>query len=109
VARTAISVGGVTIRLTEERWFHIAEHHDEVAGYAATVLNAIEDPDFVAEGWEGEFLAVKRVKRKHLVVVYREVSRTDGFVITAFFTRSVLTLNQRNRVWPPSPRRRRAS
>ena len=101
MARTAISVGGVTIRLTEERWFHIAEHHDEVAGYAATVLNAIEDPDFVAEGWEGEFLAVKRVKRKHLVVVYREVSRTDGFVITAFFTGSVHTLNQRNRVWPP--------
>ena len=68
---------------------------------ARFVSATIEDPDFVAEGWEGEFLAVKRVKRKHLVVVYREVSRTDGFVITAFFTRNVHGWTQRDRVWPP--------
>jgi hypothetical protein len=28
----AISRNGVTIRLTEERWFHIVETHDEMAG-----------------------------------------------------------------------------
>ena len=99
--RVAISVNGVPIRLTEERWFHITEHHVEMAGHATTVLTAIEAPDFVAEGWEGELLAVKRVQRRHLIVAYREVSPTDGFVITAFFTRNVRGWVERNRLWPP--------
>jgi hypothetical protein len=30
---TVISVNGVPIRLTAERWFHIVENHDEVAGF----------------------------------------------------------------------------
>jgi len=98
---TATSVSGVPIRLTEERWFHITEHHDEMAGHAHTVLTAIEAPDFVVDGWERELVAVKRVRRKHLVVVYREVSPTDGFVITAFFTRDARRWAGRNRRWPP--------
>ena len=29
----AVSRNGVPIRLTEERWFHIVENHDDLAGY----------------------------------------------------------------------------
>jgi len=101
VDRVAFSVSGIPIRLTEERWFHITEHHDEMAGHANTVLAAIEAPDFVVDGWGGELLAVKRLRRRHIVVAYREHSPTDGFAITAFFTRNVNGLAERNRIWPP--------
>lgn len=80
--------------------FHITEHHDDLAGYAPAVLEAIEEPDFIAEGWEGELVAVRRVDRRHLAVVYREVTRADGFVITAFFIRKVHKWVQRKRRWP---------
>jgi uncharacterized protein YuzE len=30
---TILSIHGVPIRLTTERWFHIVENHDDVAGY----------------------------------------------------------------------------
>ena len=40
--KIAISRNNVPIRLTEERWFHIVEHHDEMAGYSNDVLLAIE-------------------------------------------------------------------
>lgn len=99
--RIALSPSGTAIRLTEDRWFHITESHDEMAGHASTVLAAIEAPDFIADGWEGELIAVKRLKGRHIVVVFREVGADDGFVITAFFTRDVHRWGKRNRVWPP--------
>ena len=34
----AISVEGVPIRLTHERWFHIVENHDDLAEYDEVVL-----------------------------------------------------------------------
>ncbi len=30
---TAFSTGGIPIRLTQERWFHIVENHDDLAGH----------------------------------------------------------------------------
>ena len=42
-----ISQSDVPIRLTDERWFHIVENHDDVAGYYDEVLEAIEDPDMI--------------------------------------------------------------
>jgi hypothetical protein len=38
----------------EERWFHIIENHDDLAGHDDDVLSAIEDPDFVIEGYAKE-------------------------------------------------------
>jgi len=35
---TAVSKNGVPIRLTEERWFHIVENYDELAGLSDEVL-----------------------------------------------------------------------
>jgi len=43
----AISKNGVPIRLTEERWFHIVENHDDLAGHYEEVLEAVEDPDYI--------------------------------------------------------------
>jgi hypothetical protein len=83
----AISKSGVPIRLTDERWFHIVENHDDVAGYYDDVLETIEDPDFILRGHGGALVAVTALgRRKYLAVIYREVSRNDGFVITAYFT-----------------------
>ena len=81
------SKNGVPIRLTEERWFHITENHDDLAGHYDDVLYAIEDPDYIIEGYKGALIALKKfTKTRFLAVVYREISKQDGFVITAYFT-----------------------
>jgi len=81
----AISVNGVPIRLTYERWYHIVENHDELASYFHDVLDTIEKPEFVARGNKGTLKATTNMgKKKWLVVIYRELSKHDGFVITAY-------------------------
>ena len=98
---TARSIHGVPIRLTAERWLHITEAHCEVAGHFDDVLEAVENPEVVYQGGTGEFLAVREAQPgKYLVVVYREQSAEDGFVITAFFTRRLRQLERRARAWP---------
>ena len=82
----AYSVNGVPIRLTYERWFHITENHDDLASYYFQVLEAIEKPEFIVRGNRGTLKASKNIgKNKWLVVVYREISKKDGFIITAYF------------------------
>ncbi len=94
-----ISKNGVPIRLTEERWFHISENHDDLAGYYDDVLYTIEDPDYIIEGYRKALVALKKfTKTKFLAVVYKEVSKEDGFVITAFFT-SKLDLRKEAILW----------
>jgi hypothetical protein len=81
----AKSVNGVPIRLTYERWYHIVENHDEMASYFHEVLETVEGPQMVVRGNRRTLKAARSLgKRKWLVVVYREVSRNDGFVITAY-------------------------
>jgi hypothetical protein len=95
----AYSVNGVPIRLTDERWSHIVNSHDEMAGYADDCLQVIETPDLILAGTHGSLKAVKGYGRnRYLVVIYREASTTDGFVVTAYFTR---TINRRKTVWRP--------
>jgi hypothetical protein len=81
------SKNGVPIRLTEERWIHIVENHDDLAGYYDEVLMCVEDPDFVIKGYGYALIALrKKDEKKFLAVVYKELSESDGFIITAFFT-----------------------
>ncbi len=81
----AYSVNGVTIRLTYERWFHIVENHDEMASYFHEVLDTIDNPELVVRGNKGTLKAARNLgRRKWLVVMYRELSKSDGFVITAY-------------------------
>ncbi len=82
-----LSKNGIPIRLTEERWFHIIENHDDLAGHYDDVLYAVEDPDYIIEGYRNALIALKKITRtKFLAVVYKEKSNNDGFIITAYFT-----------------------
>ena len=82
----AYSANNVPVRLTYERWNHIAENLDDLAGYFFEVLEVIESPDFILSGNRGALKAIRNFGKDHwLVVVYKEVSSHDGFVITAYF------------------------
>lgn len=86
----AYSIRGVPIRLTAERWFHIVENHDDLAGYFDDVMRVVEDPDLIIPGYRGGLIAVRGYGRdRYLMVVYRELSSSDGFVITAYFANTV--------------------
>jgi hypothetical protein len=92
------SVNGVPIRLTDERWRHIASNKPYMEGCYEEVLEAVENPTWILHGYAGAVVAVLPVaRRRYLHVVYREVNRDDGFVITAFISRKV---NRRVIIWP---------
>lgn len=75
---TVPSRNGVLVRLTDERWAHIAEEHCELAGCRDLVLEAVSAPQRVLAGGAGELLAVREFEAgKFLVVVYRELEN-DG-------------------------------
>jgi hypothetical protein len=92
-----ISVNRVRIRLTDERWTHIVNANDDLAGYCDDCLQAIEDPDLILSGRRGSLKAVKGYGRgRFLVVIYRDLSPDDGFVVTAYFVRRI---DRRKTVW----------
>lgn len=91
----------VPIRLTDEQWFHIVEEHAEIAGNYFEVLETIEAPKAIYEGKANELLAVNEIEpMKYLVVVYKEISKDDGFIITAFFTSKIKKIERRKKLWP---------
>jgi hypothetical protein len=70
---TVTSRNGVPIRLTDERWAHIAEEHCEMAGLRPEVLETIGNPTRILAGGEGELLAMREVEAgTWLVAVYWE-------------------------------------
>ncbi len=94
------SINGTIIRLTNERWTHIIEEHAELYGMMDFVLLTVSNPEIVFTGNSGEFLAVREVEsKKFLVVPYRELNN-DGFIITAFLTRRLHSLQRRKKIWP---------
>jgi hypothetical protein len=97
-----LSRNGVAIRLTDERWQHIIEEHAELAELRNVIVATIAESEQVLLGTAGELLAVRTIEPgKVMVVVYREVDADDGFVITAFVTRRLKSLEQREQLWPP--------
>ena len=98
------SVSGVPIRLTPERVEHIERRHPEMLGQEARILEVISSPDLVQEGDSATLIAVKHYSKtplteKYCAVVYRELSETDGFVLTAYFTTK--PSEGRKTVWKP--------
>ncbi len=92
------SINGVPIRLTAERWLHIVENHDELAGYHDDVLAVVEDPEWITRGHGGSLIAWRSYGRRgFLCVHYRELADDDGFVITAYLTRRP---KKDHKVWP---------
>jgi hypothetical protein len=95
------SKNGVLVRLPDERWLHIEYEHDDLRGLKGEVLHTIEKPDRILAGNENEMLAVREIEQgKWLVVVYKELSASDGFVITSFVTRRAKQLERRKQIWP---------
>jgi hypothetical protein len=67
------------------------------------VLQTVAEAERVLAGQAGELLALRILESSRaLVVVYRELSRQDGFVITAFVTTRLASLERRKQVWPSS-------
>lgn len=67
-----------------------------------TILETVQRPDAVYDGDGGELLAISnRFAPRSLVVAYREPSRVDGFVITAFFTTRIRQIERRRLAWKP--------
>jgi hypothetical protein len=96
-----LSRNGVPIRLPEERWLHIEHEHDDLLGLRDDVLRTVAEPDRILGGGEGELLAVRELEQdKWLVVVYKELPASDGFVITAYLTRRIRQLERRTVIWP---------
>ena len=96
---TAQAKSGLSIRLPEERWQHIMDEHPELANLRSEIVHAIETPDKILAGSDGELLAIKPLDNgKYLVVVYRECEE-DGFVITTYLTRRINSLNKRQVLW----------
>lgn len=101
--RTVASKNGIKIRLTAERWFHITESHDYMAGNQDMVLETLENPDYIVKGDKYEMIALKHyaktcITEKHLIVVYKEEA-VNGFVITAFMTSKQEKILQRGVLW----------
>ncbi len=94
----AVSRNNIKIRLTEERWFHIIESHNYMSGLSDFVLETISNPDEVVEGTANELIAVKRFNNKYIIVIYKEVSEEDGFVITSFLTSDIERVRKERRI-----------
>ena len=100
---TAISNRGLTIRLPEERWQHIIEGHPELVDQQTNILDTIKNPDRILGGNRDEFLAVKQLNdHQYLVAIYKELGK-DGFVITAYLTSRINSLNRRKELWSRHP------
>jgi hypothetical protein len=107
VLGSADSRNAVSVRLTYERWAHIVEAHDYMAGLHDWVLETVAEPEAIAAGWIGSLIATRHFPRtpiseKHLAVVYREIDDKDGFVITAFLTSKVEKAWKRGILWQRS-------
>jgi hypothetical protein len=91
----AISRNGIPIRLPDDRWQHIIDRHNILTDQQQLVLDTLSNPTRILEGNDGALMALREIEpNRWLVVVYREDS-SDGFIITAFPTRRINSLNRR--------------
>ena len=99
MVETVLAPLGVVVRLTDERWAHITEEHSELAGMRFEILETVAQPNRIFRGLNGELLAVREIEgNKFLVVIYRETD-SDGFIITAFLTRRIRSVERRELIW----------
>ena len=91
--------------MTDERISHIMINHPETNDCISWILETIENPNLIIAGDFGELLAIRLYDKtpvtndKYLIVVYKETGTLDGFILTAYFSRSI---NKTRRiVWKP--------
>jgi hypothetical protein len=98
ILETVHSLNKVPIRLTDERWEHIVEAHPYMARYYEDMLDAVADPEYIFRGYRGSLIAVVMLGGKRILhVMYRELSRDDGFIVTAYIKTS---LDKEKAIWP---------
>jgi hypothetical protein len=57
--------------------------------YYEQMLEAVEDPEYILPGHRGSLAATVVLGRKKILhVIYRELSRDDGFIISAYIKTS---------------------
>jgi hypothetical protein len=98
----AISKNNIPVRLSNERWLHITTGHPETAGLYFEILETIENPLCIYEGNYNELIAVGRIGNipdKFIVVVYKEISLSDGFVITAYLSNKMQSFKKKKIIW----------
>ena len=98
----ALSRNNIPVRLTNERWYHITTGHPEMAAYYDDILETIEKPEFLYLGSNEEYLAVRNldnVSAKFVVVIYKEVDKNDGFIITSFLTNKEPYFAKKKLIW----------
>jgi|TARA_B100000315_G_C14417957_1_gene514146 hypothetical protein len=59
MVHTVVSKNEIPVRLTAERWAHIVEEHNELAGLRLDVLETVADPERILAGGAGEFFGLK--------------------------------------------------
>ncbi|MBI5026152.1 MAG: hypothetical protein HZC12_05365 [Nitrospirae bacterium] len=100
---SVVSRNGIDIRLTAERWSHIVESHDYMAGNQDLVFETIENPDCIVQGGKDELIAIRHYKKtsiseKDMIVIYKE-TKNEGFIITAFMTSKPEKIFKRGVSW----------
>lgn len=108
VIAAVTSTNNIKVRLTSERWLHIAEYHKELANFQLEILLTIAQPDKLYHspaGIEQNYAAIKVFDRladyglaKNLTVHYKEPASSTGFILTAFVI-SDKKLSKRFRAW----------
>ena len=76
--------------------------YQEQSIYYYEILQTLEIPGTVYAGGRGELLAVRALpdsNGKNLIVVYKEISQQDGFVITAYLSNKIHELQKRTILW----------
>ena len=71
-------------------------------GEKEKVLHTITDPDLIQQGDFGELIGIRFYEKtpltsKYLVVIYKEVSNIDGFVVTAYYSKK--PSERRQTIW----------
>jgi len=98
--KTFLSINKVKIRLTNERLNHILTNHPEMLEFVFDLEKVISQPDFVLEGTNKEFIAIKNRNRYYIVVIYKEDKKSnDGFIITAFKTKNINYYLKKRIIW----------
>ena len=102
--RLIISKNNVPIRLTDERWSHITTSHADMNDNKDLLLKTVEYPDMILKGVSDELRAVRFFQRTHLgpkylMAAYKELSRKEGFIITAYKTSKIDKIVKRGVIW----------
>ena len=98
ILETVYSLNNVTVRLTEERWEHIVGCPPYMTRYYEEMIDAVDDPEYILPGHKGSLIAVVALRKKTILhVMYRELSKADGFIITAYTKTS---FDKKKAIWP---------